>query len=109
MGGSRARLQAKQEGFMKYLMQIACAAALIGLSSNVYAFENGINYDPAHNQDWEPQRKAGHVDKMKKIIKDDLAQIKTMGFRAIKTYYSTYCTDQPVCIDIAEYVNELYP
>ena len=42
---------------MKYLVQTACAAALIGLSSNGYAAVNGINYDPVHNPAWEPARK----------------------------------------------------
>ena len=94
---------------MKYLLQTACAAALIGLSSNVYAQQNGINYDPVHNPNWEQFRKGAKLNEMKNIITNDLAQIKKMGFNAIKTYYSAYCTNEPRCIDIADFVQSLYP
>ena len=92
---------------MKYLVQTACAAALIGLSSNVYAAVNGINYDPVHNPAWEPARKNDRLNEMRQIIQNDLKQIKGMGFTAIKTYYSKYCTDVPRCIDIAEEANNV--
>jgi hypothetical protein len=108
-GGSRHDSRQKQEKFMKYLVQTACAAMLIGLSGNVYAAVNGINYDPAHNPDWEQQRSAGNVEQMKKMINKDLGQITAMGFTAIKTYYSTFCTNKPECIDIAAYANQQYP
>jgi len=88
---------------MKYL-QTACVATLIGLSSNVYAATNGINYDPAHNPDWTPAQGRSDVNKMKQIITADLKQIKAMGFDVIKTYFSTYCTPTAgLCVDnIAE-------
>jgi hypothetical protein len=35
---------------MKYLLQIACTAALIGVSNYSYAAQNGINYDPVHSR-----------------------------------------------------------
>jgi exo-beta-1,3-glucanase (GH17 family) len=88
-----------REKAMKYLVQTAYAAALIGLSSNVYAAVNGINYDPVHNPDWITAQQNGNKDKMQEIFTKDLAQIKAMGFDTIKTYYSTYCTDAGACID----------
>ena len=94
---------------MKYFLQTACAAALIGLSGNVYAAQNGINYDPAHNPNWNQFQRGAKLDEMKRIITNDLAQIKKMGFTAIKTYYSAYCTNEPRCIDIADFVQSLYP
>jgi len=95
---------------MKYFLQTACAAALIGLSGNVYAAQNGINYDPAHNPNWNQFQRGAKLDEMKRIITNDLAQIKKMGFNAIKTYYSAYCTNIPdKCVHIADFVNSLYP
>jgi len=69
---------------MKYLVQTACAAALIGLSGNVYAAQNGINYDPVHNPAWEPARKKDDFNSMNKIFDQDLTQIKKMGFNTSK-------------------------
>jgi exo-beta-1,3-glucanase (GH17 family) len=87
---------------MKYFLQTACAATLIGLSGNVYAFENGINYDPTHNPAWEPARKRDDFIKINEIFDQDLTQIKNMGFNTIKTYYSAFCTDVPRCINPAQ-------
>lgn len=81
---------------MKYLVQTACTAALIGVSSYSYAAQNGINYDPAHSRDYiaaqmdynGPNGVAG----MTTAINNDLLQIKnTLKFNIIKTYYSQYC------------------
>jgi exo-beta-1,3-glucanase (GH17 family) len=87
---------------MKYLVQTAYAAALIGLSSQVYAAVNGINYDPVHNPAWEPARVNDNLTKMREILQADFKQIQAMGFTAIKTYYSRYCSNVPRCIDVAE-------
>src|SRR5262245_34860181 len=88
---------------MKYLVQTAIAAALIGLSSNVYAAVSGINYDPAYNLDWINAQKDNDVDKMTKLFIQDLALIRAMGFDTIKTYYSTYCAKSGECIqEVAE-------
>jgi exo-beta-1,3-glucanase (GH17 family) len=85
---------------MKHLVQTACAAALIGLSSYSYAAVNGLNYDPAHstayiNGQTNPNGGAG-VAQMRAAIAEDLAQIKNTlnfngDFNIIKTYYSSYC------------------
>jgi len=93
---------AQTGGLMKYFLQTACAAALIGLSGNVYAAVNGINYDPVHNPDWETARSGDNFDKMNEIFDQDLTQIKSMGFNTIKTYYSAFCSDVPRCINPAE-------
>jgi exo-beta-1,3-glucanase (GH17 family) len=87
---------------MNYFLQTACAATLITLSGNVYAAQNGINYDPVHNPAWEPARKGNDVRKMNEIFDQDLAQIKKMGFNTIKTYYSAFCSNVPVCINPAQ-------
>lgn len=65
---------------MKLSVQSACAAALIGLSSNVYAAVSGINYDPAHAPAWFDAQKDGDVAKMQEIFTQDLAQIKKNEF-----------------------------
>jgi exo-beta-1,3-glucanase (GH17 family) len=92
-------LESIQEEAMKYLIQ-TCAVALIGLSSNSYAAVSGINYDSAHDPDWVVAQDHKNVAKMEAIFIKDLYQIKAMGFNTIKTFYSTYCTEngciQPV-------------
>ena len=82
---------------MKFLVQTAFAAALLGLPgySNAAAV-NGINYDPAHSKDYIDGQNnydgpAG-LATMKAAINKDLAQIKNkLHFDIIKTYYSAYC------------------
>ena len=88
---------------MKYLVQTVCAAALIGLSTNVYAQPvNGINYDPAHTQAWITAQQNNDTRTMRKLITQDLAQIKAMNFGVIKTFYSQYCPiNGQNCIDVA--------
>ena len=88
---------------MKYLVQAVCAAALIGLSTNVYAQPvNGINYDPAHTQAWITAQQNNDTRTMRKLITQDLAQIKAMNFGVIKTFYSQYCPiNGQNCIDVA--------
>ena len=86
---------------MKYLVHTAFAA-LLGLSSYSYAATNGINYDPAHSAAYVQAQAAGNLEGMKSAITQDLQQIKTMGFTVIKTFFSTFCTNQPRCVPIAE-------
>jgi hypothetical protein len=54
ISGQLAAMTPAQTGreIMNYFLQTACGATLIGLSGNVYAAVNGINYDPAHSQAW---------------------------------------------------------
>src|SRR5262245_65832266 len=76
------------------------SAAFIGLSSNVYAAQNGINYDPDHSGAWLEAQQDDQVDVMQKLFTRDLKQINEMKkFDTIKTYYSTYCTVKGNCID----------
>jgi exo-beta-1,3-glucanase (GH17 family) len=82
---------AKGEESMKYFLQAACAAALMGLSSNSFAAVHGINYDPDHSVEWLDAQKKGNVTEMQRLFTRDLAQIKAMNFGIIKTFYSTYC------------------
>jgi exo-beta-1,3-glucanase (GH17 family) len=81
---------------IKYLVQTACTAALIGTSSYSYAAQNGINYDPAHSRAYKDAQNEYNgrngVAGMTAAINDDLVQIKnTLKFNIIKTYYSQYC------------------
>jgi len=86
---------------MKYLVQLTCGA-LIGLSSHCYAATNGINYDPNHNVAFTYARDHYDVATMTKIINADFAQLQKMGFTTIKTFYSTFCTDKPECVNVAQ-------
>ena len=49
---------------MKYLVQAAFAAAVICSWNTAYAADNGINYDPAHDQPWFDAQKASDISKM---------------------------------------------
>jgi hypothetical protein len=86
---------------MKYLVQ-TFAAALIGVSSNVYAAPvNGINYDPAHSQAWIEAQRGNDEATM------SLAQIKRMNFGVIKTFYSRYCTqDGKSALELLSWLNK---
>jgi len=86
---------------VKYLVHTAFAA-LLGLSSYSYAATNGINYDPAHSPQFVEAQAIGNLVGMKSAIRQDLEQIKTMGFKVIKTFFSTFCTNKPECVTIAE-------
>src|SRR5271156_5779991 len=91
---------------MKYLVQTAFAAALIGASSYSYAAQNGINYDPAHNPAYVAAQRNGDLPLMTSIINTDLSQIKnTLKFNIIKTFYSRFCTNVPECVPIAKLAN----
>ena len=97
---------------MKYLVQTACAAAFIGLSSNGYAAVNGINYDPAHDPQWieaqggkpPPNNRPSNPAEMERTLKRDLDQIVGMGFKIIKTYYAKFTgyDGKPLPDDIAK-------
>lgn len=90
---------------MKYFLQTACAATLIGLSSNVYAAAvNGINYDPAHTDAWNKAQQKNDLSDLTSLFNKDLAQIKAMGFNTIKTYFSAFCVKSgpPNCINPAQ-------
>src|SRR5260370_14334692 len=95
---------AQTGGIMKYFLQAACAAALIGLSTNVYAAVNGINYDPAHTDAWKNAQKGNDFSTLTSLFNKDLAQIKAMGFNTIKTYFSAFCIQSgpPNCINPAQ-------
>ncbi|MDP3067896.1 MAG: glycoside hydrolase, partial [Methylocystis sp.] len=81
----------------------AALAAYIFASSHAYAADNGINYDPAHSGAYLAAQKANDVATMKKVVADDLTQIRTLGFSRVKTFYSTYCTiNGQQCVSIAE-------
>jgi exo-beta-1,3-glucanase (GH17 family) len=87
---------------MKFLSQAAYAAFII-LSTQSYAAENGINYDPAHSGAYLNAQKNNDVNGMNFVISKDLDQIKRMGFSIVKTFYSAFCTiNGQNCIKIAE-------
>ncbi len=87
---------------MKTWIHGALAASLFA-SSHAYAADNGINYDPAHSGAYVAAQKANDVATMKKVVADDLTQIRTLGFSRVKTFYSTYCTiNGQQCVSIAE-------
>ena len=76
------------------------AAALTANTS--MAAVQGINYDPAHSAAYNNARNSGNVAGMIAAINADLDKIKAMGFTHIKTFYSTFCTDAPQCVPIAQ-------
>ena len=86
---------------MKYLLQTACAAVLICVSSYSYAAK-GINYDPAHSIDYRNAQSNNNLTNLTDSINKDLSQIKTMGFTIIKTFYAQFCTINAGCADIAQ-------
>lgn len=87
---------------MKSLIYGALAASLCA-TSNAFAVENGVNYDPTHSTAYVAAQKKNDVATMNKIIGDDLTQFKKLGFSLVKTFYSTYCTiDGKKCVSIAE-------
>jgi hypothetical protein len=53
---------------MKYFLQAACAAALMGLSGNSFAAVNGINYHPEHSDDWVTAQTSGNIAKMQSLF-----------------------------------------
>jgi exo-beta-1,3-glucanase (GH17 family) len=88
-------------------LQTAYAAVLIGLSSNAYAAVNGINYDPAHSDDWKKAQQNNDTTTMNRVFDNDLKQIKAMGFTIIKTYYSKFCPQSGQnCINPAQKAND---
>jgi exo-beta-1,3-glucanase (GH17 family) len=92
---------------MKYLVQTAFAAALIGVSSYSYAAQNGINYDPAHNPAYVEAQRKNNLSLMTSIINTDLSQVKnTLKFNIIKTFYSRFCTNIPTCVPIAKLASD---
>ena len=82
---------------MKRFVQAVCAAVAIWSFNTVYAAENGINYDPAHDQPWFDAQQSNDTSMMYTLLLQDLAQIKAMGFGTIKTYYSLYCSINGNC------------
>ena len=88
-------------------LQTAYAAVLIGLSSNAYAAVNGINYDPAHSDDWKKAQQNNDTTTMNRVFDNDLKQIKAIGFTIIKTYYSKFCPQSGQnCINPAQKAND---
>jgi hypothetical protein len=96
---------------MNYFLLTACAATLIGLSGNVNAAVNGINYDPAHDPAWIIAQNNDDFNTMKRIFDKDLTQIRDkLKSKTIKTYYSTFCAKggpRVGCIDAAQRVQSL--
>ena len=87
---------------MKTWIRSALVASIFA-SSHAYAAENGVNYDPAHSGAYVAAQKANDFATMKKVVGDDLTQIRTLGFSRVKTFYSTYCTiNGQNCVSIAE-------
>jgi len=63
----------------------------------------GINYDPAHSQNFLDAQQANRIDIMAKSINNDLEQIHKLGILVIKTFYSEFCTiDGSQCLSIVD-------
>jgi exo-beta-1,3-glucanase (GH17 family) len=94
---------------MKHLVQTALAAALIGFSTNIDAAPvNGINYDPAHSQAWITAQQNNDAGTLRRLLTQDLAQIKLMNFAVIKTFFSQYCPiNGQNCINVADVAQPL--
>jgi exo-beta-1,3-glucanase (GH17 family) len=88
---------------MRKFLSIAATLFAAALTANTsMAAVQGINYDPAHSAAYNNARNSGNVAGMIAAINADLDKIKAMGFTHIKTFYSTFCTDAPQCVPIAQ-------
>jgi exo-beta-1,3-glucanase (GH17 family) len=87
---------------MKIFPRAGAFIAAMLLAGSSLAEVNGINYDPAHSVAYNNARNSGNLQGMIDVINADLVQINKMGFKNIKTFYSTFCTDAPACIQIAK-------
>lgn len=62
------------------------------LSFSVYAYERGINYDPAHSRAFVKAQTSNNLGGMKAEVQKDLEVIAKNGFKIVKTFYSSLST-----------------
>ncbi|HEY8126719.1 MAG TPA: glycoside hydrolase [Methylocystis sp.] len=78
-------------------------AASICVATPAHAAQRGVNYDPAHSQAYLNAQQKNDFGTMSSVVAGDLAQIGTLGFSLVKTFYSTYCTiNGAKCVNIAQ-------
>jgi exo-beta-1,3-glucanase (GH17 family) len=61
-------------------------------SAPAFAFDRGINYDPAHSPKFVSAQAANNLPLMVQEINNDLQAIKNSGFTIVKTFYSSVST-----------------